>query len=180
VPDDVESAAILSIPVDPATRVVIARPPPPIERGDTLESLGLTREQLVTERAVTYSPAHLEDEAGRLAVFYASLVKQGERWVFWSDDVPKAVVQPSTELQIMLETERDARYLVDFVVESGEQEFAVIVGETRSSQTPANGHIAVVMTGTGRAQTVRVLPLGDEQTHARHFTLFNVVVTPLR
>jgi hypothetical protein len=60
------------------------------------------------------------------------------------------------------------------------QEFAVVVGETRNTQMPSNGHIAVVITGTGRAQTVRVLPLGDEQTHARHFTLFEVIVTPLR
>jgi hypothetical protein len=179
VPDDVESAAVLAIPVDPATQIVIMRPPPPIERGRMLESLGLTREQLDTERATTYSPTHLEDEAGRLAVFYASLVKQGERWIFWSDDIPKAVVQPSTELQMTLETERDARYLVDFALESGEQEFAVVVGETRMSQTPTDGHIAVVITGTGRAQTVRVLPLGDEQTHARHFTLFHVIVTPI-
>jgi hypothetical protein len=51
---------------------------------------------------------------------------------------------------------------------------------TASDNSDQNGHIAVVVAGTGRVQTVRVLPLGDEQTHARHFTLFHVIVTPLR
>jgi hypothetical protein len=179
VPDDIANAAVTGVPVDPATRVVIVRPPAQIGR-QALEALGLTREQLDTERAVTYSPMHLEDEAGRLAVFSASLLKQGQRWIFWSDDIPKAAAPPSVEVQITLEAERDARYLVDFALESGAQEFAVVNGEARTSQTPSGGHIAVVVTGTGRAQTVRVLPLGDEQTHARHFTLFNVIVTPLR
>jgi hypothetical protein len=179
VPDDVESAAVMAVPVDPATRVVVARPPAQIGRA-ALEALGLTREQLATERAATYSPTHLEDEAGRLSVFYASLVKQGERWIFWSDDLPKGVVNSSPEVQMTLETERDARYLVDFALVSGEHEFSVVIGETRMSQTPSDGHIAVVVTGTGREQTIRVLPSGDELTQARHFTLFNVIVTPLR
>jgi hypothetical protein len=179
VPDDVASAAVTGVPVDPATRIVVVRPPVQIGRR-ALESLGLTREQLQTDRAATYSPTHLGDEAGRLAVFNASVVKQGQRWIFWSDDIPKAAVQPSTEVQMTLETERDARYLVDFALESGAQQFAVVNGDTRTSLAPNDGHIAVVVTGTGRAETIRVLPLGDEQTHARHFTLFDVTVTPIR
>jgi hypothetical protein len=83
-------------------------------------------------------------------------------------------------MQLTLDAERDARYLVDFVLESGAQEFGVVIGESRTSLTPSDGHIAVVITGTGREQTIRVLPLGDEQTHARHFTLFEVIVTPIR
>jgi hypothetical protein len=179
VPDDVAGASVTGVPVDPATRVVVARPPAQLGRG-ALEALGLTREQLATERAVTYSPMHLEDDAGRLAVFYASLLKQGSRWIFWSDDIPKAVVRPASEMQMTLDVDRDARYLVDFVLQSGPQEFAVVVGDTRTSLTPNDGHIAVVITGTGRAETIRVVPLGDEQTHARHFTLFDVIVTPIR
>jgi hypothetical protein len=179
VPDEVAHEAVTGIPVDPATRVVVARPPAQIGRR-ALEALGLTREQLDTERAVTYSVTNLGDDAGRLAVFYASLLKQGQRWIFWSDDIPKAVVRPATEVQLTLDADREARYLIDFVLESGAQEFAVVVGDARTSQTLSDGHIAVVITGTGRAQTVRVVPLGDEQTHARHFTLFEVIVTPVR
>jgi hypothetical protein len=179
VPGDAASAAITGVPVDPATRVVVARPPAQIGR-TALEALGLTREQLDTERAVTYSPTYLGDDTGRLAVFSASLLRQGQRWIFWSDDIPKAVVRPATEVQMTLDADRDARYLVDFVLQSGAQEFAVVIGDTRTSLAPSDGHIAVVITGTGRDQTIRVVPLGDAQTHARHFTLFDVIVTPIR
>lgn len=179
-PDEVESASVMAVQLDPATRVTVARLPRPIERGSVLETLGLTPEQLRTDLAATYSPTRLGDEAGRLAVFYASLVKQGDRWVFWSDELPKDVLRPSTELQVTFDAERDTRYLVDFVIDTAAQEFAVVSDEGRTTQTAADGHIAVVVAGTGRPQTVRVLPLGDAQTHARRLTFFQVSVTPLR
>jgi hypothetical protein len=179
VPDEVESASVMAVQVDPATRVVVAQMPRPIERTSTLEALGLAPDRLKPELAVIYSPTRLEDEAGRLAVFYVSLLKEGNRWIFWSDDLAKETQRLGPELQVTFDTERDTRYLADFVLDSAEQEFAVVAEGTRTSQTASEGHIAVVVTGTGRPQTVRVLPTGDAQTQARRFTFFHVVVTPL-
>ena len=62
---------------------------------------------------------------------------------------------------------------------SAPQEFAVVSGDVRTTQTPEAGHLTLVVSGTGREHKVRVLPLGDAQYKARRFTLFNVTVTPL-
>lgn len=75
------------------------------------------------------------------------------------------------EVQVSFRTARGVRYLVDFVMDSAPQECAVVGGETRATQTPASGHLALIVEGTGREQKVRVLPLGDSQFSARRFTL---------
>jgi len=67
-------ANALGVPIDPETRIDPASMPREINRR-TLEPLGLTAEQLVTPRAISYSAAHLEDASGTLQVFYASVVK---------------------------------------------------------------------------------------------------------
>jgi hypothetical protein len=145
----------------------------------TLEPLGLTAEQLATARAVTYSAAHLEDASGALAVFYASVVKDRDRWVFWGEDLSKDTTRAGSEVQVTFATQSGTRYLVDFVLDSAEQQFAVVAGDTRTTQAPVSGHLALIVTGTGRAEKVRLLPLGDASFKSRRFTLFEVTVTPI-
>jgi hypothetical protein len=177
-PEEVERAAVMGVPLDPQTRVDPARMPGDLGRR-ALEALGLREDQLAAARAATYSPLRLEDAAGRLAVYYSSLVKQGDRWVFWSEDLPRETTRQAGEVQVSFDTARGARYLVDFVMDSAPQEFAVVAGETRTTRTPVSGHLALIVEGTGREQKVRALPLGDSQFSARRFTLFHVTVTPL-
>lgn len=177
-PEEVQRASVMGVPLDPETRVDPARMPADLGRR-ALESLGLREEQLAAARAATYSATRLEDSAGKLAVYSSSVVKQGDRWVFWSEDLPQETVRSGGEVQVAFDTARDTRYLVDFVMDSAPQEFAVVSGETRTTQTPVSGHLAMIVTGTGRAHKVRVLPLGDSQFKARRFTLFHVTVTPL-
>jgi len=175
---DVLDAIALDVPIDPATRVDPATRPREIGRR-TLEPLGLTVEQLATARAVTYAATHLEDASAMLEVFYASVVKDGDRWVFWSEELPKESARAGSEVQLTLRTEKGARYLVDFMLDSAEQPFAVVVGETRTTQAPELGHLALVVTGTGNNDKVRLLPLGDASFKSRRFTLFQVAVTPI-
>jgi hypothetical protein len=177
-PQDVLDASTLGVPIDPATRVDPAAMPRDIGRR-TLEPLGLTADQLATARAVTYSVEHLEDDSGALQVFYASVVKDDRRWVFWSEDLPKETARAGSEVQLTFDTQNGARYLVDFVVDSADQPFAVVSGETRTTQAAELGHIALLVTGTGKEHKVRVLPLGDATYKSRRFTLFRVTVTPI-
>jgi len=179
VPDDVKSAATMAVPIDPATRVDPGRMPRDLGR-QALASLGLSSEQIAAERSAKYSATRLEDGAGQLAVFYASLVKQGERWVFFSEDLSKGTVRNAGEAQLSLATTQGARYLVDFVMDAAAQEFAVVSGDIRTTQTPIGGHLVLVVTGSGKRHKVRVVPLGDSQYQARSFTLFEVNVTPLK
>lgn len=176
--DEVLEAAMLDVPLDPATRIDAASPPRDVGRR-TLEPLGLTAEQLATARTARYSAARLEDAAGSLAVFYASVVKDRDRWVFWSEDFPRDATRVGSEVQLTFDTERGARYLVDFVLDSADQEFALVVGATRTTQVPEFGHLASVVTGTGREVKVRLLPLGDATFKSRRFTLYEVTVTPI-
>jgi hypothetical protein len=176
--DDVLEAIALDVPIDPATRVDPSTMPRDIGRR-TLEPLGLGVDQLATARAVTYSAGHLQDASGRLEVFYASVIKDGDRWVFWSEDLPKETVRAGSEVQLTLHTEKGARYLVDFMLDSAEQPFAVVAAERRTTQTPQFGHLALIVTGTGKDDKVRVLPLGDASFKSRRFTLFQVTVTPI-
>jgi len=175
---DVTRAATLAVQIDPATRVDAAQLPNDIGRR-ALEALGLSSEQLQRGRAVTYSATHLEDDGGELAVYFASVVKHNGRWVFWSADVPRETVRAVSEVQLSFATQRDARYLVDFALDSGPQEFALVSAETRTTQAPLNGHLALVVTASGKEHKIRLLPLGDAQFNARWFTLFNVTVTPI-
>lgn len=176
--EDLLEAIALDVPIDPATRIDPAAMPRDIGRR-TLEALGLTAEQLATARSATYSAARLEDLSGSLEVFYASVVKHRDRWVFWGEDLPKETARNGSEIQITLDTARDARYLVDFALDSAEQEFAVVTDETRTTQAPEQGHLALIVTGNGREQKVRLLPLGDSNYKSRRFTLFQVTVTPI-
>ena len=176
---DVLEASALGVPIDPATRVDPASMPRDIGRR-TLEPLGLTADQLATERTVTYSVEHLEDATGTLEVYYASVVRDEGRWVFWSEDLPKETTRAGSEMQLTLDTQNGVRYLVDFVVDSAAQQFAVVSGETRTTSAAELGHIALVVNGTGREHKVRVLPLGDASFKSRRFTLFRVTVTPIR
>jgi hypothetical protein len=176
--DDFLEANALGVPIDPVTRIDPARMPSDLGRR-TLEPLGLSTEQLVTARSATYSATRLEDASGALQVFYASVVKEGDRWVFWSEQLPNETTRAGTEVQLTLDVATGARYLVDFVLDSAEQNFAVVVGETRTTQAPAFGHLALIVTGTGREQKVRLLPLGDASYKSRRFTLFQVTVTPI-
>jgi hypothetical protein len=171
-------ASTLGVPIDPVTRIDPARMPGDLGRR-TLEPLGLTAEQLATARSVTYSAAHLEDAAGALQVFYANVVKDRDRWVFWSEDLPTETARAGSEVQLTLDTAEDTRYLVDFVLDSAEQQFAVVVGDTRTTQAPALGHLALIVTGTGKEEKVRLLPLGDASFKSRRFTLFHVTITPI-
>jgi len=175
---DVTRAATMAVPIDPATLIDSARKPRGLGRRE-LETLGLTPEQIDGARTTVYAATRLADDAGELAVFASSVVKQGDRRVFWSADLPKSVVRGMGEVQISFETVRDARYLVDFALDSAEQSFAVVSGETRTTQAPDSGHIALVVSGTGKRHKVRLIPLGDEQFTARRFTLFEVAVTPI-
>jgi hypothetical protein len=171
-------ASLLGVPIDPETRIDPARMPADLGRR-TLEPLGLTSDQLATSRSVTFSAARLEDATGTLQVFYASVVKDGDRWVFWSEDLPTETTRAGSEVQLTVDTAEGVRYLVDFVLDSAEQQFAVVVGETRTTQAPALGHLALIVTGTGREEKVRLLPLGDASFKSRRFTLFHVTVTPI-
>jgi hypothetical protein len=175
---DLMRAIRAGVPVDPATGVVPASAPGKLSRR-TIEALGVKPEQLHEERAATYTPTRLEDEKGRLSVFYASLVKQGSRWVFFGQELPAETVRTGSEIQFEFDAERDARYLVDFALDSAEQNFAVVTDEQRTDQAPAAGHLALVVTGTGKRLTLRVLPLGDANYQTRRFTLFQVTLTPV-
>jgi hypothetical protein len=145
----------------------------------TLEPLGLEDEQLETPLALSYSATHLEDEAGALAVFYASVVKDEDHWVFWSEALPKETTREGSEVQLTLATTNGVRYLVDFVLDSDEQQFAVVSGDVRTNLAPSFGHLALIVTGTGKQHKVRLLPLGDASYKSRRFTLFRVTVTPI-
>ena len=176
--DDVLQANALGVPIDPSTRVDPATMPREIGRR-TLEPLGLTAQQLVTSRAISYSATHLEDASGALEVFYASVVRDEGRWVFWSEALPKETARASSEVQLTLATTNGVRYLVDFAIDSDEQQFAVVSGEVRTTQAPQLGHLALIVTGTGKEHKVRLLPLGDASYKSRRFTLFRVTVTPI-
>ena len=178
VTQEVLEASQLDVPVDPATRVDPSTMPRDIGRR-TLEPLGLTSDQLAAERAVTYSADRLEDATGRLEVYYASVVQDEDRWVFWSEDLPKETTRAGSELQLTFDARNGVRYLVDFVIDSAPQQFAVVSGETRTNSAPELGHLALIVTGTGREHKVRVLPLGDASFKSRRFTLFRVTVTPI-
>jgi len=171
-------ANALGVPIDPETRIDPASMPREINRR-TLEPLGLTAERLETPLATSYSATHLEDDAGALEVFYASVVKDESRWVFWSEALPKETTREGSEVQLTLATTNGVRYLVDFVLDSDEQQFAVVSGDVRTTQTPSLGHLALIVTGTGKQHKVRLLPLGDASYKSRRFTLFRVTVTPI-
>jgi len=176
--DELFEANALGVPIDPATRVDPASMPRDIGRR-TLEPLGLREAQLATARAATLSPTHLQDAAGALEVFYASVVRDDGRWVFWSEALPKETAREGSEVQLTLATANGTRYLVDFVIDSDAQEFAVVSGDMRTTQAPELGHLALVVTGTGKEHKVRLLPLGDASYKSRRFTLFRVTVTPI-
>jgi hypothetical protein len=171
-------ANALGVPIDPATRIDPATMPRDIGRR-TLEPLGLRAEQLEEPLATRYSPTHLEDDAGALEVFYASVVRDENRWVFWAEDLPKETSREGSEVQLTLATTSGVRYLVDFVIDSAEQQFAVVSGDVRTTQAPQAGHLALIVTGTGKEHKVRLLPLGDASYKSRRFTLFRVTVTPI-
>ena len=176
--DDVVQANALGVPIDPATRIDPASMPRDIGRR-TLEPLGLTDEQLDAPLAVSYSATHLEDESGALEVFYASVVRDDGRWVFWSEALRKEVAREASEVQLTLKTTDGVRYLVDFAIDSDEQQFAVVSGDVRTTQSPQLGHLALIVSGTGKEHKVRLLPLGDATYKSRRFTLFRVTVTPI-
>ncbi|HEY3518637.1 MAG TPA: hypothetical protein VGL98_16430 [Gammaproteobacteria bacterium] len=171
-------ANALGVPIDLATRIDPGSMPRDIGRR-TLAPLGLTAEQLATARAVSFSPTHLQDASGALEVFYSSVVRDDDRWVFWSEALPKESAREGSEVQLTLATTNGARYLVDFVLDSDEQQFAVVSGDTRTTQAPQLGHLALVVTGTGKEHKVRLIPLGDASYKSRRFTLFRVTVTPI-
>jgi hypothetical protein len=171
-------ANALGVPIDPKTRIDPASMPREIGRR-TLEPLGLTTEQLVTPRAISYSATRLEDASGALEVFYASVVRDEGRWVFWSEALPKDATREGAEIQLTLATTNGVRYLVDFAVDSDEQQFAVVSGDVRTTQAPSFGHVALVVNGTGKQHKIRLLPLGDASYKSRRFTLFRVTVTPI-
>jgi hypothetical protein len=175
---DTTQAAKLGVPIDPATRVDPASFPGKLGRR-ALAALGVEQDQLHEERAASYSASHLEDEHGTLTVYYASVVKQGSRWVFWAEEQPQEVVRKGSEIQLAFDTQRDARYLLDFALDSAQQDFAVVIGDMRTTVAPSGGHLALVATGTGKRLTVRVLPLGDATRQSLRFTLFQVTVTPI-
>jgi hypothetical protein len=171
-------AAKLAVPIDPATRVDPASLPGKLGRR-ALAALGVEQDQLNEAREATYSATHLEDEHGALTVYYASVVKQSSRWVFWAEEQPQETARKGSEIQLAFDTQRDARYLVDFALDSAQQDFAVVIGDMRTTQAPSVGHLAVVATGTGKRLTLRALPLGDATRQSLRFTLFQVTVTPI-
>jgi hypothetical protein len=175
---DLFEANAAGVPIDPETRVDPASMPRDIGRR-ALEPLGLKDEQLEAALATTYSATHLEDDAGALEVFFASVVRDDGRWVFWSEAQPKDTTRQGSEVQLTIATTKGVRYLVDFVIDSDEQQFAVVSGDARTTQAPAFGHLALVVTGTGKQHKVRLLPLGDANYKSRRFTLFRLTVTPI-
>ena len=112
-------------------------------------------------------------------MFVASVVRDDGRWVFWSEAQSKDTTRQGSEVQLTIPTTNGVRYLVDFVLDSDEQQFAVVSGDARTTQAPALGHLALVVTGTGKQHKVRLLPLGDANYKSRRFTLFRVTVTPI-
>jgi hypothetical protein len=171
-------AAKLAVPIDPATRVDPASFPGKLGRR-ALAALGVEQDQLHEDRAATYSATHLEDEHGALTVYYASVLKQSSRWVFWAEEQPKETARRGSEIQLAFDTQRDARYLVDFALDSAQQDFAIVIGDMRTTLAPSVGHLALVATGTGKRLAVRALPLGDATHQSLRFTLFQVTVTPI-
>ena len=99
--------------------------------------------------------------------------------MFWFEEQPQETVRRGSEIQLAFDTQRDARYLVNFAVDSAQQEFAVVIGDTRTTIAPSLGHLAVVATGTGKRLTLRALPLGDVAHQSLRFTRFQVTVTPI-
>jgi hypothetical protein len=176
--DELFEANALGVPIDPTTRVDPASMPRDIGRR-TLEPLGLKAEQLAAARAVSFSATHLQDALGTLQVFYTSVVRDDGRWAFWSEAVPKGSAREGSEVQLTLATTNGSRYLVDFAIDSDEQPFAVVSGDTRTTQAPELGHLALVVAGTGKEHKVRLVPLGDASYKSRRFTLFRVTVTPI-
>jgi hypothetical protein len=170
-------AAKLAVPIDPATRVDTASFPGKLGRR-ALAALGVEPDQLHEDSSATYSATHLEDEHGALTVYYASVVKQSSRWVFWAEELPQETARRGSEVQLAFDTQRDARYLVDFALDSAQQDFAVVVGDMRTTQAPSGGHLALVVTGTGKRVALRALPLGDAKHQSLRYTLFQVTVTP--
>ena len=175
---DLFDANAAGVPIDPETRVDPASMPRDIGRR-VLEPLGLKDEQLEAALATSYSATHLEDDAGALEVFFASVVRDKGRWVFWSEALPKDATRQTSEVQLTIPTTKGVRYLVDFVLDSDEQQFAVVSGDARTTQAPQLGHLALVVTGSGKDHKVRLLPLGDATYKSRRFTLFRVIVTPI-
>jgi hypothetical protein len=171
-------ASKLGVPIDPATRVDPASFPGKLGRR-ALATLGVEQDQLHEDRAAIYSATHLEDEHGALTVYYASVVKQGSRWVFWAEEQPQEIVRKGSEVQLAFDTQRDARYLVDLALDSAQQDFAVVIGDMRTTIAPSVGHLTLVATGTGKRLTLRALPLGDATRQSLRFTLFQVTVTPI-
>ena len=80
-PSDVVDTAVAGVQIDPATRVDPARMPRALQRTRLFETLGLDADAVDSNAAVVYSAMHLEDGAGRLTVYYTSLVKQRRRTV---------------------------------------------------------------------------------------------------
>ena len=175
---DTDGTLLAAVNAAPRALVFLTVPWSSPERNARV-SFQTAAEQLATERAVTYSAEHLEDASGALAVFYASVVKDRDGWVFWGEDMPKETTRAGTEVQLTLKTQNGARYLVDFVIDSAEQQFAVVSGEARTTHAPALGHLALIVNGTGKEQKLRLLPLGDASFKSRRFTLFGVTVTPI-
>src|SRR4029078_6510955 len=103
----------------------------------------------------------------------------GSRWVFFGQELPAETVRTGSELQLAFDTERDARYLVDFALDSAGPQLALVTGDARTDQAPSNGHLALVVTGTGKRLTVRALPLGDEKHQPRDFPMFEGAVKPI-
>ena len=66
-------------------------------------------------------------------------MKDRDRWVFWSEDLPTETTRAGSEVQLTLDLAKGTRYLVDFVLDSAEQQFAVVVGDMRTTQAPALG-----------------------------------------
>jgi hypothetical protein len=99
--------------------------------------------------------------------------------VFWSEALSKETSREGSEVQLTLATTNGVRYLVDFAIDSDAQQFAVVSGDVRTTQAPQLGHLALIVTGTGKDHKVRLLPLGDANYKSRRFTLFRVTVTPI-
>ena len=179
---DVLQAATLALPIDPAAQLQRR-----FEGGyadiaghaEILRDLGLTPGQ-VRERWPLYTVDRLSDHRGSLAVFSANLVDRRGVHSLQTDDVPKGSTRNMPEVQLSFDTERGVRYLLDVVVYSGGQAFALVVGDTRTDGVPVFGHLLVIAPGTGHREKVRALPLGDAEFAARQFTLNFVSVTPIR
>lgn len=174
VPRDIQAS-------DPARQTVRAKVPGPLERSGALTRLGLRPTDLELGRSVNYSATNLRDRGGELMAWGVNVVKNSDgSWIIQGNRLPKNAATMGGNIRISFATQRGKRYLVDFAIDSPPQPFLVTSGAApRTSLSLVDGHLGVIVSGTGGRHEIMIIPAGDAQVDAHQFSLFHVKVTPL-